>query len=118
MQAEQVTLTKLRKAKKAIEKEMAELEGHVASLKEDLSEALQELEDKTKALDDVKKANSKATRALDAVLKDIATMVRLTRQTHCLMCQLPITERRNRETRYRKIPYIPKVQARGDRPTP
>ena len=78
VQAEQVTLSKLRKSKKAIEREIAELGGHVASLKEDLSGALEELEDKTKALEDVKKANSKATKALDAVLKDIATMVRLT----------------------------------------
>lgn len=75
VKTEHTTIAKLRQSKKSIEAEIEDLAGRVESLHEDVVSVKTQLDEKTRALEEVKKANGKATRALDAVTKEIASMV-------------------------------------------
>ncbi|KAF8587801.1 condensin complex subunit SMC1 [Ramaria rubella] len=66
------TLTKLEASKAAAQVEIDEAQGTIETLQEELKEFQEDLEEKTTALDNVKRNASKASKALDKALKDIA----------------------------------------------
>ncbi|KAG8849135.1 Structural maintenance of chromosomes protein 1 [Tulasnella sp. 330] len=71
---ERKALKQLEAAQQAIQEEIDEAEVEIATLREDMQTSNVALEGKTKVLDDVKRASGKAAKALDKVLKDIASM--------------------------------------------
>ncbi|KAG8997801.1 Structural maintenance of chromosomes protein 1 [Tulasnella sp. JGI-2019a] len=71
---ERKALKQLETAKQAIQDEIDEAEAEIRSLREDMEASNAALEEKTKALDEVKRISGKVAKALDKVLKDIASM--------------------------------------------
>jgi structural maintenance of chromosome 1 len=72
---EKSNVANLQKNKEIVEDEIRLLKGEIEALKDDIHEYLDDLEKKTKELEVAKKAAIKASKGLDAVLKEIATMV-------------------------------------------
>lgn len=60
-------------AKERIAEELAELEDAIKELQEELKELQEDYDEKTKVVDQAKKKASKSAKALDQVLKEIAS---------------------------------------------
>ena len=61
--------------KRTIQEELQQEEQTIAEQKEELKTLQEDLEEKTKVVEQAKKKAGKAAKALDQVLKDIATKV-------------------------------------------
>ncbi|KAJ3557591.1 hypothetical protein NM688_g1392 [Phlebia brevispora] len=70
---EEANLTTYEEKKRGIQQELDEDEQAIEEQKEELKTLQEDLEEKTKVVEQAKKKASKATKALDQVLKDIAT---------------------------------------------
>lgn len=76
IQTEDKTLVRHEQTKEQIEAEIRDAETSIEELKEDLAKANEGLENRTTQVEQAKKVFNKATRAVDQVLKDIATKAR------------------------------------------
>lgn len=73
--AEEVNLVTHEEKKRTIQEELQQEERTIAEEKEALKTLQEDLEEKTKVVEQAKKKAGKASKALDQVLKDIATKV-------------------------------------------
>lgn len=80
IRAEDEALVRHEQIKQQIEAEIRDAEASVEELKEDLTKANEDLENHTAQVDQAKRAFNKAAKAVDQVLKDIATKV----------CEMPV----------------------------
>lgn len=68
-------LTRLATSKATAQAEIDDAQRGIEALQEELKEFQEDLEEKTSVLDNVKRGASKASKALDKALKDIAARV-------------------------------------------
>ena len=80
IQGEDEALVRHERTKQQIEVEIQDAEASVEELKEDLTKANEDLENHTSKVDQAKRAFNKAAKAVDQVLKDIATKA----------CEIPV----------------------------
>jgi structural maintenance of chromosome 1 len=73
--AEEANLQNHERAKETIQEELREAEEAIAALQEELRELNEDLEEKTKVVEQAKKKAVKSAKALDQVLKEIASKV-------------------------------------------
>ena len=73
--SEEENLQNHEQAKERIADELAELEGAIKELQDELKELQDDYDEKTKVVDQAKKKASKSAKALDQVLKEIASKV-------------------------------------------
>lgn len=91
IRTEDEALARHEQIKQRIEGEIRDAEVSVEELKEDLAKANEDLESHTAQVEQAKKSFNKATKAVDQVLKDIATKVyemdvgTSHRHTHCFL---------------------------------
>lgn len=75
---EEEALVRHEKTKEQIEAEIRDTEASIKELKDDLANANEDLENRTAQVEQAKKVFNKASKAVDQVLKDIATKVHQT----------------------------------------
>ena len=75
IRTEDEVLVRHEQTKQQIEMEIRDAEASVEELKEDLAKANDDLENRTTNVEQAKRAFNKAAKAVDQVLKDIATKV-------------------------------------------
>ena len=76
IQTEGETLVRHEQTKQEIEAEIQGAEANIEELKEELAKANEDLENRTTQVEQTKKVFNKAAKAVDQVLKDIATKAR------------------------------------------
>jgi structural maintenance of chromosome 1 len=76
IQTEGGTLVRYEQTKQQIEAEIQGAEASIEELKDDLTKANEDLENRTTQVEQAKKVFNKAAKAVDQVLKDIATKAR------------------------------------------
>lgn len=76
IQTEGTTLVRHEQTKQQIEAEILDAEASITQLKEDLAKANEDLENRTTQVEQAKKVFNKAAKAVDQVLKGIATKAR------------------------------------------
>jgi structural maintenance of chromosome 1 len=77
-QTEEEALVRHEQMKRQIEAEIRDTEASIEELKEDLAKANEDLDNRTSQVEQAKRVFNKAAKAVDQVLKDIATKVRQT----------------------------------------